>query len=119
MSERTIGMILLLALLSLGVCLAGNEEVLGTWDCEAYVDTTYPFKLILQEENGRLTGSVSGGEGSLPIEETKYEAGVLTFKLDYADVGMIDFSAKVSDGKISGTLENYSFQGQLSCTRPK
>lgn len=119
MTGRTLVMILAVAMLCSGLAVAGNDEVVGSWDCEAYVDTSYPFTLTLQEEDGKLTGSVAGGQGSMPIEEPNYEEGTLTFKLDYPETGMIDFSARVADGKISGSLGNYSFQGQLSCTRPK
>ncbi len=107
------------AIFSVSWLWAGNEDVIGEWDCEVYVDMTYPFTLTMQEEDGALTGTTSNDQGSLPIVEPTYDQGKLTFKLNTPDYGMIDFAANVVDGKISGTLEGYSFQGQLSCDRPE
>jgi hypothetical protein len=99
---------------------AGNEDVLGEWDCEAVVDMTYPFILSFAEKEGKLAGSIIGDNGTTQLESVSYSDGTLKFQFDYPPAGgLIDFESKVKGKSIEGTLSNYMFMGDFSCTSKK
>ncbi len=99
---------------------AGNEKVVGEWDCEAYVDMSYPFTLNFTEEGGKLNGTITGDAGITPLESISYTEGKLKFQFDYPPGGgLIDFEANVEEKSIEGTLGNDMFMGDFSCTAKK
>lgn len=112
--------LMMLSILALFFCagFAGNEAVLGDWDCKAYVDMTYPFVMTLEEGENGLSGIAKSNQGSMPLDQVAFEEDALTFKLSHPDAGIIDFKTKVIEDTIEGTLGNYSFQGTLKCARP-
>jgi len=106
--------------LSVTALVAGNEAILEKWECEAIVDMTYPFSLEFAEEGGKLTGTITGDQGTTPLTSIQFADGKLTFEFDYPPAGgIIDFEAKVQGESINGTLGNDMFIGDFSCRRPK
>lgn len=116
---KKITMLLLMLVLSSLTLTAGNEAVVGKWDCEAYVDMSYPFVLSLTEEAGKLAGMLIGDQGDIPLQSVSYEDTKLKFQFDYPEAGgLIDFEADVKEKSIEGTLGNDMFMGDFSC-KPK
>ncbi|UCF36769.1 MAG: hypothetical protein JSU96_18465 [Acidobacteriota bacterium] len=97
--------------------MAGNDEVVGKWDCEAVVDMTYPFELSLTEAEGKLTGSTASDMGSSELTQAAFSEGTLTFQIDSPEVGIIDFEAKLVDAVLDGSVGNSMFEGSLTCKR--
>ncbi len=96
------------------------SPVVGTWDCIASVDQDYPFSLVITEKDGSLAATADSPSGEAgPLENIKLDDGVLTFSLDSASAGMIDFEATLDGDTLKGTLEGWDFSGEFSGTRKK
>jgi hypothetical protein len=85
-----------------------TRAVVGSWDLTFEErGTTVRPKLTLTERDGALAGEWSGPRGTVELSDVKYEDGVLSFTLEehavFRDVD-VQFSARVSDGKLTGTL---------------
>ena len=114
-------MILLILLSSISMSsplLAENENLLGVWDCEVYVDMSYPFLLIFEEVSGNLTGKASRDGGSTDLTSIKFQSERLTFQVNSPEVGLIDFDIKVKEEELKGTAGNSMFVGDVTC-KPK
>jgi hypothetical protein len=99
---------------------AGTADVVGSWDCEMYVEAnaqTYPFKLEISDVNGSLEGSASSDMGMVVLESLKYEDSQLTFEIYLAEAGTIKFDLKISGKELAGTGGNYDFTGQVKGTK--
>jgi hypothetical protein len=117
MKKITILFILLFSIVVSSQAFAGNEAVLGSWDCEVYVDMSYPFELAFKEVDGNLSGKSSRDGGEADLISVKLEAEKLTFQIDSPEVGVIDFDVKVSEAKLTGTAGNDMFVGDLTCKK--
>jgi hypothetical protein len=117
MKKISILFILLLTVTIASPLFAGSKVLLGTWDCEVYVDMSYPFQLTFEEEDGNLSGKSSRDGGETDLVSIKLEAEKLTFQIDSPEVGLIDFDAKVSAEKLTGTAGNEMFVGDLTCKK--
>ena len=96
------------------------SPAVGTWDCIASVDQDYPFTLVISEADGVLKATAESPSGEAgPVENVKLENGVLTFSIDTATAGMIDFEATITGDTLKGTLESYDFGGELTGTLRK
>lgn len=91
------------------------SPAVGTWDCVASVDQDYPFTLVITEVDGQLQGTAkaTSGDGG-PVEKIKLENGVLSFTVESASVGSIDFEATLDGESMKGTLESYDFGGEFT-----
>lgn len=105
-----------LIVLSLPV-LADNAPVIGTWDCEIYVDMvgqTYPFKITLSEADGVLSGKASSdAQGETEMKNVKFENNVLTYAIDTLEAGTIEFKLEIGDSELKGTGGNWDFEGSV------
>ncbi len=117
MNKTTILFILLVSVVAGSPLFAGNNALLGPWDCEVYVDMSYPFLLTFEEVDGNLAGKTSRDGGETDLISIKFEAEKLTFQIDSPEVGMIDFDIKVSEEKLTGTAGNDMFVGDLTCKK--
>lgn len=117
MKKTTMLFILLFSIAVSSPLLAGSEAVLGKWDCEVYVDMSYPFELAFEEMDGKLSGKSSRDGERTALMSVELEAERLTFKIDSPEVGVIDFEAKVSEAKLTGTAGNDMFVGDLTCKK--
>ena len=117
MKKISILFILLMTVTIASPLFAGSKVLLGTWDCEVYVDMSYPFQLTFEEVDGNLSGKSSRDGGETDVISIKLEAEKLTFQIDSPEVGLIDFNAKVSEAKLTGTAGNEMFVGDLTCKK--
>jgi hypothetical protein len=60
-------------------------DVAGKWNSVAKDPDGNEIKaeLSLKAEGGKLTGTMGGPEGSIPLDNVEFKENVLTFKLDY------------------------------------
>jgi hypothetical protein len=84
----------LVVLLSFSVFLAGG--VTGKWDFTAKSSDgqTYDLILVLEEIDGKLTGTLGNWEGDVPLDKVKMTGGKLTFELSTPD--MITYSTVIT-----------------------
>lgn len=117
MKMTTIPVIVVLSLTFSAGLFAGTGSWPGTWDCEVYVDVSYPFLLILEEVDGNLSGKVSRNGGEAAITSVKQESEKLTFQVESAEVGVVDFEIKVAEDQLTGSAGNSAFIGDVTCKR--
>jgi hypothetical protein len=95
----------LLFVSSATVALGG--EPAGKWKmtAEGPDGNTYHFDLIIKGEGGQWTGSVSSDEaGTIDLQEVAFRDNQLTFKLAYAEVGVIAFNLRLDGDALKGTF---------------
>lgn len=110
--------LLLIILVASAFTVLAASPAAGSWDCVATVDQEYPFVLTITDKDGVLTGKAESYQGDAgPVENIKIEDGVLTFSIDTAAAGMIDFEGKLDGNTIKGTLEGWDFGGEFTGTR--
>lgn len=118
MKRATILLILLSSVYMSSSLFGGNENLLRVWDCEVYVDMSYPFLLTFEEVSGNLIGKASRDGGSTDLTSIKFQSEKLTFQVNSPEVGLIDFDIKVQEKELKGTAGNSMFIGDVSC-KPK
>ncbi len=97
------------AFLLFGACasLAAASGVAGKWNVTAQGSNgqEYKMELVLQDEGGKLTGTMSGVMGSVAIEDVKLAGNELTYKLP---VGESTYAIKVT---VSGDTMKGNYTG--------
>ena len=91
----------------LSATLAFGGEPAGKWKmtAEGPDGNTYHFDLTVKGEGGKWTGSVRSDEaGTIDLQEVAFRDNQLTFKLTYAEVGVIAFTLRLDGDTLKGTL---------------
>ncbi|MGA3040755.1 MAG: hypothetical protein ABSF54_08210 [Bryobacteraceae bacterium] len=105
---RTLILFLTVLLLgSLAAWAADNAVVVGTWDVVSTDEAGQPtnWTMVVKDDGGKLSGTLSGDMGELPIVDAKLDGNTFTFKIvvneaTYITEGTID--GKKFDGKFKG-----------------
>ena len=111
--------VFLLIALSASVAFGGDPS--GSWKmtAEGPDGNTYHFNLVIKGESGKWTGSVGSGEvGTIDLQDVAFQDDRLTFKLNYAEVGVITFALQLEGDTLKGTfLTPDAETGTVSGTR--
>jgi len=113
---RTLVLFLTILLLgSVAVWAADNAAVVGTWDVVSTDESGQPMNwtLTVKEDGGKLSGTLSGDAGELPIVDAKLDGNAFSFKVvvndaTYTTEGTIDgnkFDGKYKGPEGSGTVK--------------
>ena len=92
-----------------GMLLAA--DVTGKWDftSKSSYGETYELILVLQEQDGKLTGTLGNWDGSIPLEKVTLEGDKLTFDVYISGVtytAELAVSGKEMTGSYEGTNGN-------------
>jgi hypothetical protein len=100
---------------SVAAWAADNAAVVGAWDVVSTDDAGQPMNwtLTVKDDGGKLSGTLSGDAGELPIVDAKLEGSMFTFKVvvndaTYTTEGTIDgnkFDGKYKGPEGSGTVK--------------
>lgn len=95
--------ILAAALVGAAAC-AGGSPAAGKWSCTNLSSTgaSSPWTLLIQENDGKLAGSMTDGDVKIPLSEMKLDGGALTFKF-YINEKPYGFVGIVGGAKLEGT----------------
>jgi hypothetical protein len=96
--------LLLMAVLALTVTAFGQETAAGTW--KATLETpngAQESTFVLKVDGAKLTGSVSGGFGTLEIADGKIDGDKVSFTI-HSDFGQISYSGAVKGDEMKLTL---------------
>ncbi|MGB9605327.1 MAG: hypothetical protein ACP5U2_09070 [Bryobacteraceae bacterium] len=110
--------LVLLSLLIASLLIAGEKPVVGTWQCvsDSPDGSQYTWAVVVKEEGGKLSGTISGAPGEYVMEEPRFENGVLTFKVRIeGDVYTVE--AKVTGDTLEGTWKGPNSQGVIKGSR--
>lgn len=108
----------ILCLLLAAACLMAAAKPLGTWQCVSTAPGGGELKwtLTLSEEDGNLAGSATSDEGSISIDDPKYENDTLTFKVTI-DSGTYEITLKFDGDKADGSWKGGGETGTIKGTR--
>lgn len=88
--------------------VAADPDAIGLWKWKTTVGTKeFDQVLKLELKDGKLTGTVSRGQESVPIEDAKFAGGDLTFAVTLDRSGqklVTKYAAKVSGDSLKGTI---------------
>jgi hypothetical protein len=107
----------LFALTSLLLVAAAND-VVGTWDVTSSdnAGSDMSWILVIKEDGGKLTGTISGEPGDFTLEDVKIDGHTLTFKTTI-DSETYTTEAKISGSKLEGNYKGTSVKGTLKGTK--
>ena len=98
MCRRTVVFWTALILLGAGGLLAADKPMVGTWQLvtEAPGGDQMRLTLVVKEEGGKLSGTLTGSIGQFPLIDPKVEGDSFTCKIS------IDEQTYTVEGKVSG-----------------
>lgn len=106
-SKLITGFLAAIFLISLSAVAAAQEKkyeaLLGTWDVkteDGARELVFEFAL----KDGKLTGKYSGASGSSEMANLTFEDNTVKFSVTVGNGMVIDYSAIVAEGQLSGTL---------------
>ncbi len=108
----------MLAFLVAAALPAADKPVVGTWQCvsDSPDGAQYSWAVVIREEGGKLTGTISGAPGEFLMEDIRFEGGVLTFKVRIeGDIYTIE--AKIQGESLEGTWKGPGSQGVIKGNR--
>ncbi len=109
-----------LAMLLLGAALAmaADHPAVGTWQIVSKTDTgeEYTWKMVIKNEDGKLSGTLSGDMGDFPLADLKYENDTLSFKVQIEDQSY-ETEGKISGAKLEGTFKGAAGGGTVTGTK--
>jgi hypothetical protein len=108
----------LLALTGAVALAAAANAVVGTWQLvsDSPGGEQYNWTLVLKEDEGKLSGTMTGGPGAYTLLEPKLEGETFTFKVTI-DEQTYSIQAKISGGKFDGTWKGPGSQGTIKGTK--
>lgn len=88
-----------------GKAAAAADPVSGEWEGMVDLpDGATPFSMKLQLEKDKVTGEVTGPQGTAPITEGSWADGKLTVTFTYVDGAAIVMSGGLTEGQFAGSL---------------
>lgn len=79
------------------------DALLGTWDVKME-DGSREFVWEFTMQDGKLAGKHTGGSGTTDMADLKFEDGNVKFNVTVGGTMVINFSASVAEGHLTGTL---------------
>jgi hypothetical protein len=110
--------VLFLTVLTAAMPAAADTPVVGTWQCvsDSPDGAQYSWAVVVKEEGGKLSGTISGAPGEYMMEEPRFENGVFSFKVRIeGDVYTVE--ARIQGDKLEGTWKGPNSQGVIRGTR--
>jgi hypothetical protein len=85
------------------ICQAA--DVAGTWKmtADAPDGNTYKFDLVVKDAGGKLAGTVVSPQGSIELQQVKFEGNTLTYVMPY-EIGPIQMKLVLDGNTLKGSL---------------
>ena len=105
------------ALLSAAV-FAAETPVDGKWTCTNIQPTGQesPWSLMIREDGGKLTGSLTDGEADVQLSKIKLAGSVLSFRF-YINAKPYLFEGTIRGTRLEGKYSGPEAAGTLRCSR--
>ena len=98
---------LLLAMVLSGFAAGAAENpVAGEWGCTSDDGSgqELTWTLVVKEDGGKLSGSLYGGPGEIPLVDPKLEGNTFTFKIEVNTNCTVEAKLKIEGKKLEGTF---------------
>ncbi len=115
---RIVTLFLAILLCGFGLCWAADNPAVGKWECTATDDAgqTSNWTMVVKEENGKLSGTLSGDPGEFDIVDAKVEGNAFTFKVVVNDVSYT-VETTIDGNKLEGKYSGAEASGTLKGTK--
>lgn len=115
---RVITLFLTLLLFGLTLSWAADNPAVGKWECVNTDDAgqTSNWTLVVKEDNGVLTGTLSGDPGEFSIVDAKVDGDSFTFKVVVND-STYTVENKLDGNKIEGKYKGPESSGTIKGTK--
>jgi len=118
--RSTLFLTLFLALLMIGAVpsRAADNPVVGTWDVVSTDDAGQAsnWTLTVKEDDGKLTGSLSGDPGEFSLVDAKLEGNAFTFKV-VVNEASYEVDTTIDGSKLEGKYKGPEATGTLKGTK--
>jgi hypothetical protein len=106
-----------LAIFGAGLLVAANAAT-GSWEVVSTPEggDEVIWKMVIKEDAGKLTGTLSGEEGDFTLEDVKLEGEILSFKVTI-DEQTYTVEARLSDSKFQGVFKSTRVSGTVRGTK--
>jgi hypothetical protein len=94
------------------------DALLGTWDVKME-DGSREFVWEFTMQDGKLTGKHTGASGTTDMADLKFEDGTVKFTVTVGGTMVINFSANVAEGQLTGTLSLEYGEAAITGTKRK
>jgi len=98
--------------------LAADKPVVGSWQCvsDSPDGEQYRWTVVVKDEGGKLSGTISGAPGEYVMVEPRFENGTLTFKVQI-EGETYTIEARIRGDQFEGVWKGASSQGYIKGTR--
>ena len=94
-----------------------HKELAGKWNMVSETDgDPVNWTLVLKDDGGKLTGTLTSPDGEAPAKDFSYEGGVIKFKAPYDDQEY-EVELKLVGDKLDGTWSGNGNSGKTSGTK--
>ncbi|MEK7409165.1 MAG: hypothetical protein AAB225_29230 [Acidobacteriota bacterium] len=97
---------------------AADKPIVGAW--KAVTDSPdgeqYTWTVVVKEEDGKLTGTMTGGPGQFPLVDAKLDGDLFTFKV-VVEEQTYAIEVKVAGTAIEGTWKGPGSKGFIKGTK--
>ncbi|MGC9951467.1 MAG: hypothetical protein ABSF64_34360 [Bryobacteraceae bacterium] len=104
---RTLTLFLTILLFASVAAWAADNAVVGTWDVVSTDDAGQPMNwtLTVKDDGGKLSGTLSGDAGELPLVDAKLDGNAFSFKV------VVNDTTYTTEGTVSGNKFDGKYKG--------
>lgn len=109
---------LFLVLIAAVALTAADKPVVGSWQCisDSPDGEQYRWTVTVKEEDGKLSGTISGAPGEFTMVDPRFENGTFTFKIQI-EGQTYTVEAKISGDRLEGIWKGAASQGVIKGTK--
>lgn len=111
-------LMLFLILIAAAAVMAADKPVVGSWQCvsDSPDGEQYRWTVTVREEDGKLSGTISGAPGEFTMVDPRFENDTFTFKIQI-EGQTYTVEAKISGDKLEGVWKGAASQGVIKGTK--
>ncbi len=115
---RASALVLAMLLFGLTAGRAADNPVVGKWECISADDSGQEstWTLTVNDEGGKLSGTLAGGQGEFELTDPKLEGNTFTFKI-IVNGDAYSIETKIDGKKLDGTFKGPEASGTLKGTK--